>query len=186
MKKSKSDGNSQPVSDFLGRRLPEAGRLAGYAALIEKYQLSVPLPKQLTAVAERHVKTLTGDWQILTPRHWPGDTLSDHLTFALKWEGVELGILSPLFQAVTEQEIGGIVSETPTGTYSRRLWFLYEWLTGRQLKIADLGKVKAVPVVDPALQFALADGPLISRQKVIDNLPGTVSFCPLARRTPLL
>ena len=132
------------------------------------------------------MKTLTGDWQILTPRHWHGDTLLDHLTFALKWEGVELGILSPLFQAVTEQEIGGIVSETPTGTYSRRLWFLYEWLTGRQLKIADLGKVKAVPVVDPALQFALADGPLISRQKVIDNLPGTVSFCPLARRTPLL
>src|SRR5207302_2582252 len=85
--------------------------------------------------------------------------------------------------AVPEGEIGRIVSETPTGAYSRRLWFFYEWLTGRQLKIADLGKVKAVPAVDPALQFALAEGPSASRQKVINNLPGTIDFCPLVRRT---
>ncbi len=175
--------NSKPVNSFQGRPLPEAGRPAGYAALIEKYRLPVPLPKQLAAIAERHVKSSTDDWQILTPRHWPGDAISDHLTFALKWEGVELGILSALFKAVPEGEIGRIVSETPTGAYSRRLWFFYEWLTGRQLKIADLGKVKAVPVVDPALQFALAEGPSVSRQKVINNLPGTIDFCPLVRRT---
>src|SRR5436305_607766 len=186
MKNQTGEQNSKPVNSFQGRPLPEAGRPAGYAALIEKYRLPVPLPKQLTAVAERHVKTSTDDWQILTPRHWLGDALSDHLTFALRWEGVELGILSALFKAVPESEIGRIVSETPTGAYSRRLWFLYEWLTGRQLKIAELGKVKAVPVVDPALQFALAEGPSISRQKVINNLPGTVSFCPLVRRTARL
>ena len=159
MKNQNGEQNSKPVNSFQGRPLPEAGRPAGYAALIEKYRLPVPLPKQLAIIAERHVKSSTDDWQILTPRHWPGDALSDHLTFALKWEGVELGILSALFKAVPEGEIGRIVSETPTGAYSRRLWFFYEWLTGRQLKIADLGKVKAVPAVDPALQFALVEGP---------------------------
>ena len=183
MKSGKSDRNSELVNSFQGRLLPEAGRPVGYAALVEKYRLPVPLPGQLTAIAERHVKTSTDDWQILTPRHWPGNTLSDHLTFALKWEGIELGILLALFKAVPESEIGRIISETPTGAYSRRLWFLYEWLTGRQLKVTDLGKVKAVPVVEPALQFALADGPVISRQKVINNLPGTKKFCPLVRRT---
>jgi Fic family protein len=120
---------------------------------------------------------------MLTPRHWPGNTLSNHLRFALKWEGVEIGILAALFKAVPEREIGRVIAETPTGAYSRRLWFLYEWLTDRRLKIVDLDKIKAVPVVDPVLQFTLAKGALISRQKVINNLPGTVNFCPLVRRT---
>jgi Fic family protein len=171
------------VTNFHGRLLPEDGRPAGYAALIEKYHLPVALPKQLTAIAERHSKTATEDWQMLTPRHWPGNTLSNHLRFALKWEGVEIGILAALFKAVPEREIGRVISETPTGAYSRRLWFLYEWLTDRRLKIVDLDKIKAVPVVDPVLQFTLAKGALISRQKVINNLPGTVNFCPLVRRT---
>jgi hypothetical protein len=61
--------------------------------------------------------------------------------------------------------------------------FFYKWLTARQLKITDLGRVKAVPAVDPALQLALAEGTSVSRQKVINNLPGTINFCPFVRRT---
>src|SRR5947207_13884830 len=98
--------NSQSVNDFQGRPLPEAGRPAGYAALIEKYRLPVPLPKQLTAVAERHVKTSSDDWQILTPRRWAGGTLSGHRTFALKRERAELGFLAGLFEPAPGREIG--------------------------------------------------------------------------------
>lgn len=181
-----SDNKSETVSDFHGRPLPEPGRLAGYGALVEKYQLAVPLPTQLAAIAERHVKTSSGEWQILTPRHQPEKTLGGHLTFALKWEGVDLGVLAALFKVVSPDEITRVILATPTGVYSRRLWFLYEWLTGQKLHINDLGKVKAVPVVDPELQFALSEGPSISRQKVINNLPGTQNFCPLVRRTPRL
>lgn len=181
-----SNRNSRPVNDSWGKALPEPGRLAGYAALVEKYQLQVPLPRQLTMIAERHVKKSTEQWQILTPRHQPEDSLSGQLTFALKWEGVELGILLAVFRAVPEKEIADIIQQTPTGAYARRLWFLYEWLTGKQLAIADLGKVTAVPVIDPELQYAAAEGPAVSRQRVINNLPGTVDFCPLVRRTPKL
>ncbi len=186
MKNANGDKNSHTVNDFHGRALPESGRPAGYAALVEKYKLPVPLPSRLTAIAERHVKASTEEWQILTPRHQPADTLAGHLTFALKWEGVELGILGALFKTVKAEEIAQIVSETPTGAYARRLWFLYEWLTGRKLEIPELGKVRAVPVVRPELQFALSQGPIVSRQKVINNLPGTANFCPLVRRTPRL
>jgi hypothetical protein len=52
------------------------------------------------------------------------------------------------------------------------------------LQIDDLGKVRAIPVVDPELQFGLPEGATASRQKVTNNLPGTVQFCPLVRRTP--
>jgi len=186
MPKPQGESNSARVKDFQGRRLPEPGRLAGYAALIEEHQLQVPLPTRLTAIAQRHVKTLTEQWRLLTPRHSPDDTLSGHVLFALKWEGLELGILSALFKTIAGEEIAQIISETPTGAYSRRLWFLYEWLTGRRLKLDDLGKVRAVPVVDPEMQYALSEGALVSRQKVINNLPGTIDFCPLVRRTERL
>ena len=177
---------SETVKDFHGRPLPEPGRLAGYGALVDKYKLAVPLPSQLVAIGERHVKTSSAAWQMLTPRHQPEDTLVGHLTFALKWEGVDLGVLAALFKVVSAEEITRIILETPTGAYSRRLWFLYEWITGRQLRIDDLGKVKSIPVIDPELQFGLAEGPAISRQKVTNNLPGTSNFCPLVRRTPAL
>ncbi len=177
---------SVAVTSFQGRRLPERGHLAGFAALIEQYHLSVVLPPMLAAIGERHTKSSTDTWQILTPRHAPLDSLSGHLTFALKWEGVQLGVFAALFQIVKEAEIEQIIAETPTGAYARRLWFLYEWLTGRTLALPDMGKVKAVPVIDPELQFALAKGSTVTRQKVINNLPGTSAFCPLVRRTPKL
>jgi len=126
----------------------------------------VPPPSRLTIIGERHVRLSTDDRQILTPRHQPADTLAGQLTFALKWEGVELGILAKLFQAVKAEDIARIVSETPTGAYARRLWFLYEWLTGRELQVRDLGKVRAIPIVDLELQFGLSDGPIVPRQKI--------------------
>src|ERR1700679_3844627 len=90
--------SSVAATIFQGRRLPEPGHLAGYAALIEQYRLSVVLPPILAAIGDRHTKSSTDAWQILTPRHAPLNTLSGHLTFALKWEGVQLGVLAALFQ----------------------------------------------------------------------------------------
>lgn len=179
------DNNSPRVGDSHGRPLPP-GRPAGYAALVEKYKLAVPPLNRRTIIADRHIRASTDEWQALTPRHRPADTLAGQLTFALKWEGVELGILAGLFKAVKPEEIAHVIAATPTGAYARRLWFLYEWLTGDKLELNDLGKVKAVAVVDPDVQFALASGPIVSRQKIVNNLPGTANFCPLVRRTPRL
>ena len=113
----------------------------------------------------------------------PADDLGGHLEFALKWEGVDLGVLSALFRVVPDEEIRSLVQGEPTGAYARRLWFLHEWLTHRQLAIAEPGKVRAIAVIDPAQQFGLARGVLSSRHKVLDNLPGTSALCPLVRRT---
>ncbi|WP_334185932.1 hypothetical protein [Novosphingobium sp.] len=53
---------SQAVMDFRGRRLPEPAIPQGYAALIAKYDLSLPLPPHLAAIAERHHPASTDDW----------------------------------------------------------------------------------------------------------------------------
>jgi Fic family protein len=181
-----SEGDSHSVIGFRGRALPEPARPVGYAALIERYHLQTPLPPRLAAVAYRHHPASTEAWRLFTPRHAPEDTLSGHLEFALKWEGVDLGVLATLFKAVPDAEIAAAVRNKPTGAYARRLWFLYEWLTGRRLDINDPGKVRAVTVVDPIKQFAVNRGALSSRHKVIDNLPGRRAFCPMVRRTKTL
>jgi hypothetical protein len=178
-----SDQISRLVNEFHGRAVPEALRTAGYSALIDHYRLGVPLPTKLAGIAERHHRVDTAEWRLLTPRHAPSDDLGGHLGFALKWEGVDLGVLSALFRIVPDQELSALIRTEPTGAYMRRLWFLHEWLTGRQLDIPEPGKVRAVPVLDLTQQFGLAKGQLSSRHKIFDNLPGTPAFCPLVRHT---
>lgn len=174
---------AQAVTDFRGQLLPERGEPVGYAALIERYDLVVPPPARMAAIAERHHPVSTGGWLMLTPRHRPEPTLGAHLVFAFRYEGIDLQILTALFRAVAPDEVEAIVRATPTGAFARRLWFLYEWLTDRQLDLPDPGKVRLVPVLDPHQQYALAQGDPSPRHKVSNNLPGTPAFCPLVRRT---
>ena len=177
------NATTRPINNFHDRVLPEPATPVGYGRLVDTYRLEIPLPNRLTAIAERHHPKSDDDWQLLTPRHLPGESLQSQLEFALKWEGIELGILAALFRNVSDAEIAEIVRSKPTGVYSRRLWFLYEWLTGNELDIGSPGKVRSVPVVNPKQQVGLTDGDRSSRHKVINNLPGTAAFCPLVRQT---
>lgn len=181
-----SEWIERPVNHFRGLLLPEPAIPAGYAALVERFELPVPLPAQLAAIAARHHPQPHPKWRLLTPRHRPLDTLEGQLVFALKWEGVDLGVLAALFARVPPSEVSAIVQSTPTGAFARRIWFLYEWLTLSLLDVPDPGKVRSVTVLDPEQQVALEQGTPSQRHKVIDNLPGTRRFCPLIRWTPVL
>lgn len=185
MESVSTNGFSGPVTVFQTRRLPEEATPAGYAALIAAFQLEVPLPRRLAAIGRRHRLYEEGGWQILTPRHAPSADLAGHLTFALRYEGLELLILKRLFQTVGADRIEAIVRATPTGSYARRLWFLYEWLLGRQLDLPAAPKSAYVPVVDPRLQYPGRDV-TSSRHRVRNNLPGIPSFCPLVYVTDSL
>lgn len=181
-----ADVAPSPTRNFKGRPLPEPAIPVGYAALIDRYDLRVPLPPRLAAIASRFRPESTEQWQLFTPRRAPVDSLPGHLEFALKREGVDLSVLSSLFRAVPAGEFEEMIRATPTGAYTRRIWFLYEWLTGQRLKVADAAKVKAVEAVDPNLQYALSEGELSVRHRVYDNLPGEPHFCPMVRRTEIL
>ncbi len=176
---------SGPVTIFQERRLPEAATPAGYAALIDAYGLAVPLPRTLSAFGQRHRIVEQDGWRILTPRHAPHATLEGHLIFALKYEGLDLAVLKRLFLATGSAAIESLVRETPTGGYARRIWFLYEWLTGTNLDLPDATAGRYVSVVNPELQFA-GEGKIEPRYRVKNNLPGTPDFCPLVFRTESL
>jgi hypothetical protein len=180
-----SERYSRLTNRFRGRPLPEPAIPTGYAAVIDHFDLAVPLPPHLTAIAERHHPTSTPSWQLLTPRHQPAETLEAQLFFALKWEGINLCVLASLFREVAADQIAAIVRATPAGVFARRLWYLYEWLTGSILDVPSPGgRLRFVPLVDPELQVALTKGTPATRHRVIDNLPGTKAFCPTVRRTP--
>ncbi len=176
---------SRVISILRGRTAPEQGVLAGYGAIIDAYDLPVPLPDVLSLVSSKKRQYKTPGWQVFTSRHKPDATLYKQLVFALKYEGINLLIIKKLFERLSEKEQTELVLEEPLGQYSRRAWFLCEWLLGIKLKIDDLTTGNFVPLIDEKQQFAI-NGVRSSRHRIINNLPGTVDFCPLIFKTSKL
>lgn len=185
---------SQSARVFLGRSLPEEGHVVGYASIIDKLNFQIPAPGQFSLVCNRNKKYETTEWLVYPDKYLPDDNLEINeikalyrqLVFALKYEGINLLVFSQLVGHYSEQELTELVSIEPEGQYSRRVWFLIEWLLGSELsEKKKLVKRSYVPLIDKKLQYAIA-GKKSSRQLVINNLPGTIDFCPLIRKTDKL
>lgn len=186
MKDDENNFISQDVTFLHERVLPESGGyLAGYAALIHAYDLQVPLPEKLSYISSRYKRYTQNEWEIYTPRYKPVDSIAGHVEFAMKYEGIDLAILHALFQKIRPGEIEEWVKREPTGKFSRKTWFLYEWLTGKELALENVSTGNFIEVIDPKLQFAGSTS-LSRRHRVNNNLPGTRDFCPLVRRTEKL
>ena len=177
---------SKKISVFHGRQIPEKGTLVGYGALIDALSLSVPLPYRLAIISGKHRHYQTSEWRVFTPRHQPQDTLYGHLVFCLKYEGINLLFFKKLFEVVEESVIEELVKKEPFGQYSRKVWFLFEWLLQKSLSIPDLKKGNYIPLLDENLQYTMGKGVNSSRQRIRNNLPGTIGFCPLIYKTSKL
>src|SRR3990170_7228479 len=179
--------DSNPVRTFQERLVPDKTRLAGSAALVQALSIQAPV-RRPSCVSEKHVggsQREEGIWRVFDKRYWPGDEIADHLTFALRHEDLDLLILKRAFDVMPAKVLQELVAAAPTGIPSRRIWFLYEWLTGRTLDLPDAQNVAAIDVLDPKSYFTAK--PRLSRcHRVRDNLLGTRRFCPVIRRTKTL
>lgn len=174
---------SHDVSNFPEMTAPEPGTVAGYGAIIKAYSLRIPLPDRLAMISKKRRQYETVNWIVLTPRHKPEETLLDHLTFALKYEGIDLGILKKLFSHLSGEDIMQMLYESAVGIYSRKIWFLYEYLLQTKIELPDMKTGNYIDLVDDSLQFAST--PEVSkRHRVRNNLPGVRNFCPMIRKTP--
>ncbi len=176
---------SRKVTEFHGRSTPEPGFLAGYALLvtiIEENGVNVPLPDRLAIITEKHQRYNTDEWQVFTIRHKPDNDLTSHLAFAIKYEGIDLYILKKLFQNTGSEPVLKMIKKEPTSQYSRRVWFLYEWLMDEVLDIPDLKTGTYVEIVNPKLQYA-SSSINSTRHRIKNNLPGTPAFCPMINKT---
>ena len=174
---------SRTVSVFHDRTLPEReALLVGYAALIDAYELRIPLPDRLALISTHHRRYDSEHWAVYTPRYRPEESVVGHLAFALRYEGVELDVLHALFTQIDGGEIEAWVRREPVGRYARRAWFFYEWLTDHKLKLVDAATGNFVDALDPK-RYCVGASSTSHRHRVRNNLPGVRDFCPLVRRT---
>lgn len=177
---------SRKVTVIHGRVAPEEALLVGYGALIATYGLEMPLPDTLTIISAKKKNYTANGWRVFSAVYKPEDTLYKQLVFALKYEGINLLFFKKLFEKVAEAEIAALVQIEQQGRYSRKIWFLYEWLQQKKLAIPDLKSGNFAALIDEEIQYASVVSMNSSRHRIKNNLPGTVGFCPLIFKTSKL
>ncbi|MEP0710768.1 MAG: cell filamentation protein Fic, partial [Algoriphagus sp.] len=177
---------SKSVTVFHGRAVPEEGYLTGYSAIIDVFGIQIPLPNKLVLISSKNRTYEKQSWRVFPFRYLPENNLYKHLVFAIKYEGLNLLFFKKLFEIIDNKEIISLVKAEPNGQYARRIWFLFEWLTGVNLPIPDLEKGNYVELLDEKIQFSIGSGIKSQRHRVTNNLPGTREFCPLVFKTKKL
>ncbi len=165
-------------------------RPAGYAYLLDKLGLT-GMPHWHTSFVSssgtHRSKVLDGATHDIYPtRYWPGEKVGDHLEFALKYDGVSLDLLAQIFEYVSQEELTGYIKSKPTGKYARRIWFFYEFLTGKQLPVDDITSGNYVDALETKEYYTVQSGDKSPRHRIVNNLLGPQTFCPVVRRTEKL
>ena len=177
-----------PLGIFQEKTVPRGCKLAGWTALVRAFAIPAPVraPACVSSQYIRGSKRTEKEWTVFDKRYWPGGTLAEHLSFALRHEDLDLLIFKRLWDAAPAKALQQMVRASPASEPVRRAWFLYEHLTGRRLAVPDApANLAAIDLVEPERYFTGA--PRLSRRhRVRDNLLGAGSFCPIVRRTRAL
>jgi Fic family protein len=165
-------------------------RPAGYAYVLENFGLT-GMPHWHTSFVSssgaHRSKVQGGAIEDIYPtRYWPGEKVIDHLEFAFKYDGVNLGLLARIFEHVPQEELTEYIKSKPTGKYVRRIWFFYEYLTGKQLPIDDITSGNYVDALEAKEYYTIQNGDKSQRHRIVNNLLGPQTFCPVIRRTEKL
>ncbi len=124
--------------------------------------------------------------QTYGPKYAPKtDTVLSHIEFMLKYDDLNLDLLAAVFRKLEEQELLNYIYESPSGRYSRRIGYLYEWLTNRKLNITYEVSGNYTNLLDTDRYLT---GKIIknARWRINDNLLGVPAFCPIIRKTQAL
>jgi len=165
-------------------------RPAGYAYLLDKFGLA-GMPHWHTSFVSssgtHRSKVQDGVIEDRYPiRYWPGEKVGNHLEFALKYDGVNLGLLTRIFENVSQEDLTEYIKSKPTGKYARRIWFFYEFLTGKQLPVGDITSGNYVDALETKEYYTVQNGEKSPRHRIVNNLLGPKTFCPIVMRTQKL
>ena len=165
-------------------------RMAGYDYLIEKYQIKVIQQNHISIISDSNIfRTNNNDGvteEIFPNSYWPGTADFDQLEFTLKYDGINLGIIFSLFEVIDQKELISYIKSKPTGKYARRIWFLFEYLTGITLPLENLKIGNYIEILEPDLYYTTEKGERVQRFRITNNLLGTKDFCPIVRRSEKL
>ncbi len=153
--------------------MPVSSNPLGYAWLIEHFSL----PHQYLAVVCCSAKisciNKEASSQFYPVSYRPhNDTTVDYLTFALKYESLNLSCLTAVFlQKTVKSEIEQALHANPTSKYNRLMGFYFELLTYQTLEVPDLSTGNYVDAVD-AKRYYVAPPQRERKFRVNNNLVG--------------
>ncbi|WP_336757067.1 Fic family protein [Pantoea sp. USHLN298] len=160
--------------------------LVGFKALSERYAIELAQPLRVESaigtVRSRH----ESQGQIenrYPPSYRPEDDFAGHFAFGLKYEELHLEFLARLFAATGPEPLENWCRREPYGQYARRAGFFYEWLTGETLAVPDVTNGGYVDAISAKAYLTRTGIKRSKRWRINDNLPGSVDFCPIVRRT---
>ncbi|MGB7511136.1 MAG: Fic family protein [Pelodictyon phaeoclathratiforme] len=168
----------------------ETHRAAGYEYFLAKHRLQTIPNWQKSFIGQSGTKnSIVEDGYVETiypASYWPGDRTGDHLEFALKYDGINLATLCQIFEVVDIDDLCMWIQSKPTGRYARKIWFLYEFLTGKRLPLEDIIQGNYVKLLEEERYYTASHGENVQRYRIVNNLLGTSEFCPVVRRTEKL
>src|ERR1700676_1621825 len=114
-----------------------ATKAVGLHGLIDALGLKTPTPAVRSEVNTGARRTLGTAERVLgqSPLRYAKDGTAANLRFAMRYEPIDLGTLSAIFEKVDKGELEVWIRSEPTGIFARRAWYLYELLTGETLDI---------------------------------------------------
>jgi hypothetical protein len=105
-----------------------------------------------------------------------------HVEFSLKYDDLNLDFLKAVFARIPAVELENFLASAPASKYARRIGFLYEFLTGRQITLSKPVAGNYADLLD-ADKYIIGRTEKDSRWRINNNLLGVAAFCPMVRKT---
>ena len=115
-------------------------------------------------------------------KYTPDNTVMEHLEFALKYETINLSLLTQIFAKIDSLVIIDFIKAKPQGINVRKIGFLFEFLTHQTLNIDFAVGGKYVPILDESI-YVTGRGVNHEKWKIRNNLLGMSNFCPVILKT---
>ncbi len=157
--------------------------------LIDHYVLSGYSLTHSSYIGSNNSIEMTSDGtieQVYGPKYQPAeDSPLLHLEFSLKYDDLSLDFLKAVFERASRSDIKAFIEASPSGKYARKIGFLFEFLTGQQLKLTKPISGNYVDLLEDD-RYITGKTLKAARWRINNNLLGTVNFCPVVRKTRIL
>jgi len=108
-----------------------------------------------------------------------------HIEFSLKYDDLSFDFLKAIFEKITIAEIETFIASAPGSKYARKIGFIYEFLTGKQITLARAVGGNYADLLEDD-KYVTGKTVKDARWRINNNLLGTPSFCPIVRKTKQL
>jgi hypothetical protein len=160
-------------------------QLVGFSWLKHFYHLSRLSLKCISYVGDNEKMEITSNGALIRvfgKKYRIENTPMNHLVFGLKYDYVNLHFLKTIFTKIPTSTILDFINAAPSGIYSRKIGFLYEFLMQQQLDIEIVIVGNYIDLLD-SKKYHVGCIVKNSKWKINDNLLGNFDFCPIVRRT---